>query len=135
MKPLNVTVARKHTANACTSLTVEKWNRARLSSVGRIAGPYHLVRLRPLLALYDVELHIVTFLEALISIHLDRAVVNEHIGPVVPANKTIPFCVIEPLHFASVLSHVREPFMKQCGWGFQPALIKTPRSQLWFSSP
>jgi hypothetical protein len=80
-----------------------------LRCVGGIAGPYHLVRLRPFLALHDVKLHIVAFFETLISIHLDRAVVNEHIGSVITANKPVPFSVVEPLHFASVLSHVREP--------------------------
>jgi hypothetical protein len=35
--------------------------------------------------------------------------VNEHIGSVITANKPVPFSVVEPLHFASVLSHVRKP--------------------------
>lgn len=74
-----------------------------------VPGPYYLVRLRPLLPLDDVELYIVALFETLISIHLDRAVVNEHIGPVIPANEPVPLGVVEPLHLASVLSHVREP--------------------------
>ena len=72
----------------------------------RIASPDHLVRLWPLLALYDVELHIVAFLEALISVHLNRAVMNEHIGSVVPSYEPVTLGVVKPLHFASVLSHV-----------------------------
>ena len=72
----------------------------------RIASPDHLVRLWPLLALYDVELHIVAFFQTLVSVHLNGAVVYEHVGSVISTNKPVPFGVVEPLHFASVLSHV-----------------------------
>jgi hypothetical protein len=50
-------------------------------------GPHYLVRLRTLLVLHDVELHIVAFFETLISLRLNRAVVNEDIGSVISANK------------------------------------------------
>jgi hypothetical protein len=63
------------------------------------------IGLRALLSLDDVEFDFVTLLEALVSIELNRAVVNKHVGAVIPANKTITLRVVEPLDFAFILSH------------------------------
>ena len=53
----------------------------------------------------DVEFDLVPFFQALVSIELDRAVMDEHVRPVVPADKAVALRVVEPLHFAFVLSH------------------------------
>ena len=63
------------------------------------------IGLRALLSLDDVEFDLVTLLEALVSIELNRAVVNKHIRAVIPTNKPITLRVVEPLDFAFVLSH------------------------------
>ena len=49
-------------------------------------------------ALYDVELHGLTFLQTLESTGVDCRVVHEHIFAVLARNETEPFRVIEPLH-------------------------------------
>ena len=53
----------------------------------------------------DVELNLVAFFQALVSIKLDRAVMNKHVGAIVPAYKAVALCVVEPFHFAFILSH------------------------------
>jgi hypothetical protein len=63
------------------------------------------VGLRSLLPLNDVELNLVAFFQALVPIKLDRAVMNKHVGPVVPADKAVALCVVKPLHLTFVLSH------------------------------
>ena len=77
----------------------------RLKALGYFSNSSYGIGLRTLLALNDVEFHLVPFFQALVSIELDRAVMNKHVGSVVPANKAITLRVIEPLHFAFVLSH------------------------------
>jgi hypothetical protein len=64
------------------------------------------ISLGAFLALNNVEFHIVPFLEALVTIQLDRAVMNEHVWPIVTTNEAVSLRVIEPLHFAFVLSHL-----------------------------
>ena len=106
-----------------------------LPGLGNLAGPYHLVRLRSFLSLDDIELHVVAFLQALIPIYLNSAVVDEHVGSVVTADKPVSFRVIEPLDLAFVLSHKNEPSSQaDYGWVANLAcLIKTRCPFLWFS--
>ena len=54
----------------------------------------------------DVEFDLVPFFQALVSIELDRAVMHKHVGSIVTADEAVSLRVIEPLHFAFVLSHV-----------------------------
>jgi hypothetical protein len=75
------------------------------TNLGYFPNSSYGIGLRALLSLDDVEFDLVTLLEALVSIELNRAVVNKHVGAVVPANKTITLRVVEPLDFAFVLSH------------------------------
>ena len=77
----------------------------RLEALGYFSNSTYGIGLRTFLSLNDVEFHLVPFFQALVSIELDRAVMNKHVGSVVPANKAITLRVIEPLHFAFVLSH------------------------------
>ena len=53
--------------------------------------------LRSLLTLGDLELHLVAFLQALVSLRSDRAVVNEDVRSIGAPNETVAFRVIEPL--------------------------------------
>jgi hypothetical protein len=65
----------------------------------------HRVGLRSLLPLNDVKFDFVAFLQTLVAIELDRAVMNKHVGPIVTADKAVSLRVIEPLHFAFMLGH------------------------------
>jgi hypothetical protein len=62
--------------------------------------------LRSFLALHNLELHRVAFLQALVAFAGDGAVVNEHIGSIVPSNEPISFGIIEPLHSSFQSIHV-----------------------------
>jgi hypothetical protein len=59
------------------------------------------------LALYDFELNGIALLQAFIALGGNGAVVNEHVWPVVPSNKTVTFRVVEPLHGTFQTIHVR----------------------------
>ncbi len=80
----------------------------RRGALGYFSNSSYGIGLRAFLSLNDVEFHLVPFFQALVSVELDRAVMNKHVGPIVPANKAVTLRVIEPLHFAFVLCH--EPF-------------------------
>jgi hypothetical protein len=90
---------------------------------GDLFAASNLIGLWALLTLHDVKFDIVTFLQAFISIDLDGAVVDEDVRSVVPSDKTIALCVIEPLDLAFVLSHVPLTFLTaDCGWGLPTCL-------------
>lgn len=59
----------------------------------------YILSLGPLLPLSNFELHVIAFLKALVAFTLDGAVVDEHIGPVISANKAEALCIIKPFHF------------------------------------
>ena len=63
-------------------------------------------RLRSFLALGDFELHRVAFLQALISLRTNRAVVNENVWPIRAPNEPVPLGVIEPLNGSFQSFHV-----------------------------
>jgi hypothetical protein len=77
----------------------------RCEALGYFSNSSYGIGLRTLLSLDDIELHLVPFFQALVSIELDRAVMNKHVGSVVPADKAVTLRVIEPLYFAFVLGH------------------------------
>ena len=64
-----------------------------------------LVRLRPFISLDDVEFYVVTFLQALIPVRLNRRVVYEHIGTIFPPDESESFRIVEPLYLAFMLRH------------------------------
>jgi hypothetical protein len=66
----------------------------------------HAFRLGAFLSLDYFKFDVITFLEALIALRLDGTVMDEHIGPVIPANKAEALCVIEPFHFTFNSRHV-----------------------------
>lgn len=67
--------------------------------------------LRALLALRNVKFNRVAFLQALVAVQLDRAVVHKYIRPIIPANEPIAFSVVEPLDCSPVLRHLAVPFL------------------------
>lgn len=72
---------------------------------GNFSRARNLIGLRPLLALDDIELDLVAFFQTLIAVKLNCAVMDENIRSIIAANKSITFCVVEPLHFSFVCSH------------------------------
>jgi len=65
----------------------------------------YLIGLWTLGALNDVELYFVTFLEALVSLALNRAVMNENVGSTIATQEAVAFSVVKPLYCALVLCH------------------------------
>ena len=70
------------------------------------AAALHLICLRALLPLDDIELDFVTLFEGFVAIELNRAVVHEDVRPIIPADETVALRIVEPLHLAFVLGHV-----------------------------
>ena len=62
--------------------------------------------LRAFLSLNDFEFNVIALLEALVSLRLDGTIVDEHIGPIISADKAEALCVIEPFHFTFNSRHV-----------------------------
>ena len=75
------------------------------SALGYFLDSSDGIGLRTLLSLNDVKLDLVPFFQTLVPIELDRAVMDKHVGSIVPADKAVTLRVIEPLHFAFELSH------------------------------
>ena len=69
------------------------------------------IRLRTLLPLDDIELHIIALFQSLITIQLNCRVVDENIRPVITSDESVALGVVEPLDFAFVLSHRVLPFL------------------------
>jgi hypothetical protein len=97
--------------------------RGTIAPSGDLAHPCDLIGLRAFLALHDVKLDLVAFLQALVAIDLNGAVMHEHVRSVIAANKAVTLRVVEPLHFAFELSHKPWTFLQaDFGWrGIQPA--------------
>jgi hypothetical protein len=60
----------------------------------------NVLSLRTLLPLNNLELYVITFLKALVTLGLDGAIVDEHIGPIIAADETKTLCVVKPFDFA-----------------------------------
>jgi hypothetical protein len=73
--------------------------------MGTIPKADNCIRLRALLALNDVELDLVAFLERFVSIQLDCRVVDEYIWPVFASDESVALGVVKPLDLPFVLSH------------------------------
>jgi hypothetical protein len=63
------------------------------------------VGLRPLFALNDLEGYLVAFLEALVSVFLNGAEMDEHIFAAIVAEKAVALYVVKPLHGSFKLTH------------------------------
>src|SRR6267154_1673089 len=71
-----------------------------------------VLRLRPLLALRDVELDLLPFLQAAVAAIGDRAEVHEHVRAALDRDETVALVAFEPLH--SALRHLD---LLGCGCG------------------
>src|SRR5215831_5270658 len=71
------------------------------------ADGHDVFRLGSLLALGDVELDLLSFLQAAITVAGDRTEVHEHVLATLDRDETVTLVGIEPLH--SALSHVSSP--------------------------
>src|SRR6266480_4386595 len=82
------------------------------SPAGASAGDPDVLRLGPLLALRDVELDLLPFLQAAVAAAGDRADMHEHVRAALDRDETVALVAFEPLH--SALRH-RE--LLGGGWG------------------
>src|SRR5665811_2405786 len=81
------------------------------TTVGPLRSSLGYVRcLRAFLALGDLELHRVAFLQALVSLRGNCAVVNKYVRSIRAPNEPVPFCVIEPLYGSFQTIHVPPAF-------------------------
>src|SRR6516165_3616238 len=64
------------------------------------ADDLNVLRLGSLLALRDVELDLLPFVEAAVAATCDRAEVHEHIGATFNLDEAVAFVAVEPLHRA-----------------------------------
>src|SRR6059058_490062 len=69
-----------------------------------LAGDLDVFRLRSLLALGDVELDLLPFLQAAVATTSDRAEMHEHVLAALDRDEAIAFVAVEPLH--SALRHL-----------------------------
>src|SRR6266481_2538181 len=67
---------------------------------GALAGHLDVLRLGSLLALRDVELDLLPFLETAVTATCDRAEVHEHIWATFDLDETVALVAVEPLHRA-----------------------------------
>src|SRR5215470_19178204 len=83
----------------------------------------NVFRLWALLALNYFKFNVIAFLQALVALGLDGAVVDKHIGAVFPADKAEALCVVKPFHFTFNSRH--DPYSPSCPGrcSFLPGLI------------
>ena len=62
-----------------------------------LSGSHHFVGLQTLLALHNLEAHLLAFLQALEAITRDRAEMHEHVRAVVAADEAEALGIVEPL--------------------------------------
>ena len=84
---------------------------------GCVSQPDNRVRLRSFLPLNDVEFDVIALFQSLVTIQLNRRVVNENIWPVIASDESVALGVVEPLDLAFVLSHRVLPFLPLDGVG------------------
>ncbi len=100
---------------------------------GRVPQADHRVCLGALLALDDVEFHIVAFLQGLVTVQLDRRIMDEYVWPVFTSDESVALGIVEPLNLSFVLSHRLPPSLhrEECAtgektgmkWGFATSLL------------
>ena len=82
----------------------------RREALGYFSNSSYGIGLGTFLSLNDVEFHLVPFFQALVSIELDRAVMNKHVGTIRAPDKPITLRVIEPLYRSFQSFHVNPLF-------------------------
>src|SRR5205814_8812138 len=81
-----------------TSISHDAWGRA--VPAGGSAGDPDVFRLGSLLALGDVELDLLPFLQAAVAATGDRAEVHEHVRAALDRDEAVALVAVEPLHGA-----------------------------------
>jgi hypothetical protein len=123
--------ASGHSADTKTSklraaLTVAGFCRERLDA--RLRGLAYVRCLRTLLTFGDFEFHLVAFLQALISLGGNGAVVNKNIWSIRAPDEPVPFRVIEPLDGSFQTFHVPPSFRTSfIGGPKDVPTVKNPR--------
>src|SRR5664279_2717866 len=59
---------------------------------------HHIGGLRPFLAVNDLKLNHITFLQTFVALAGQRAVVHEYVGAILTADKAKAFRIVEPFH-------------------------------------
>jgi hypothetical protein len=75
--------------------------RTRFYVRNRLNSLHDIDSLGSLIALSDLELDRLAFIESLKAVALDCTVMDKHVATAFFLDKTVTFCVIEPLHLAS----------------------------------
>src|SRR5262249_3453916 len=70
------------------------------------SGLGDVLRLRSLLSLHDLELYVVAFLQALVAVARDGAVMHKDIRTVVTTDESQSLGIVEPLHLTLDSGHV-----------------------------
>jgi hypothetical protein len=73
--------------------------------MGAVPEADYSIRLWAFLALDDIELDLVAFLERFVPVQLNCGIVNEYIRPVFASDESVALGVVEPLNLSLVLSH------------------------------
>src|SRR6266567_2905143 len=98
----------------------------RVVPAGASADDPDVVCLGPLLALRDVELDLLPFLEAAVAATGDRADVHEHVRATLDRDETVALVAVEPLHGA-----LRHLDLLGCGCGTRHGRgVRAPRLPL-----
>jgi len=74
-----------------------------------------VIRLRSLAPLDDVELDLISFVQTLVAIDLNRAVMNKDVCSAFAPEKAVAFRVVEPLHRTPVLRQL-SALLTLAGW-------------------
>jgi len=103
--------------NGCTGCT----KRRLCGAVGGSGGDPDHVGLWTLLSLRDLELDPLSLFQGAVAVHLDRAVVDEHVRTTVYRDEAVSLLRVEPLDGA--LSHSKLPYC----WPFHEAALSRTR--------
>src|SRR5213078_1798983 len=91
-----------------------------------LAGDLDVFRLRSLLALGDVELDLLPFLQAAVAATGDRAEMHEHVRAALDRDETVALVAVEPLHGA-----LRHLDLLGCGCGTRHGRGAARHDCLW----
>src|ERR1039458_5450659 len=103
LRPLTQSAAQRPRSKPCKPGSLGR----RFPGAAHIFQPNHLVRLRSLGTLNDVEFHLVAFLQTFIAINLNGAVMHEDVCAAFTSEKAVAFRVIEPLDCSLILRQCR----------------------------
>ncbi len=83
-------------------------NRVEIAAGVLLGGLYDVCGLSALGSIDDLELHLVAFLQSLVALRNNAAVVNKNVGTTIASDEPKPFSVVEPLDRA-LQTRQREP--------------------------